>query len=106
MTPRHTVPECLAGAPFRGSRAVQQRLVTKNQLRGPAYVRVLPDVYVRRGLELDPRVRISALRLHVDGRGVAVGLTAAWVHGAWRPEPRRALPLEFVCPPRRLGANP
>jgi hypothetical protein len=36
--------------PFRGSVAVARGSVTKNQLRGPRYVRLFPDIYVRHEL--------------------------------------------------------
>ena len=33
------------------------------------------------------------------------GLTAAWVHGVWRPAPGADLPLEFARSPRKLGQD-
>ena len=79
-------------------------LVTKNQLRGPAYTRLFRGIYVRRGLEADASVRFAALRLHLNGgEGVVRGLTAAWLHGVWRPAPGDDLPLEFARSPRKLG---
>ena len=48
---RHAaVPGELSRAPFRGSVAVGAGLVTKNQLRGPAYTRLFRGIYVRREL--------------------------------------------------------
>jgi hypothetical protein len=43
----------VAGWPvaFRGSAAVRAGLVTPGQLRGPAYLRLFPDTYVRRAAE-------------------------------------------------------
>ena len=106
MTRHRQVPEPLFHAPFRGSHALAVGLVSKNQLRGPAYTRLFRDVYVRRGLEADPRVRLAALRLHLDGAdGLVRGLTAAWVHGVWRPPPGNDLPLEFARSPRKLGQD-
>ena len=101
------VPGELSRAPFRGSVAVDAGLVTKNQLRGPAYTRLFRGIYVRRGLEADASVRLAALRLHLDGsEGVVRGLTAAWLHGVWRPAPGDDLPLEFARSPRKLGHDP
>ena len=103
MTRHHQVPEELSRVPFRGSGAVESGLLTKNQLRGPTFVRLFPDVYVRRGLDADADTRVAALRMRTGGEGVACGLTAAWLHGVWRPARGTALPLEFVLSMRRLG---
>lgn len=103
MTRHHLVPPELASVPFRGSSAVARGLVTKNQLRGPTYVRLFPDVYVRRGLDADAAARVAALELRTAGEGIAAGFTAAWLHGAWTPPPGARLPLQFVRSARLLG---
>lgn len=103
VTRHREVPDELARIPFLGSDATERGLLTKNQLRGPTFVRLFPDVYVRRGLEGEPRVRVAALRLRTRGEGVVWGLTAAWLYGVWRPARGAAIPLEFVPSARRLG---
>ncbi|WP_231925284.1 hypothetical protein [Micromonospora purpureochromogenes] len=42
------IPRRLAFLPFVGSRAVAEGLVSWAMLRGPAWHRLLPDVYVHR----------------------------------------------------------
>jgi very-short-patch-repair endonuclease len=51
--------------PFRGSVAVQRGLLTRGQLYGPRYRRLLPDVYVLVGTKLDLTTRSRAAYLHV-----------------------------------------
>ena len=91
----HVPPE-LAAAPFRGTDAVARGLLTPDQLRSSAWVRVMRDVYVRRTLQLDPDTRIRALALLDRRQHVVCGLTAAWAYGVWRPRPGTALPLEVT----------
>jgi very-short-patch-repair endonuclease len=67
---------------FRGSAAIAAGLVTAKMLRGPRYVRVFPDTYVRRGEELDLRLRSLAAYRYVAGRGVIAGHSAAVLLGA------------------------
>ncbi len=60
--------------PFRGSLAVARGLLTKNQLRGPRYVRLFPDVYVRTGAgPPDHETRSRAAFLLVEERGGVLG---------------------------------
>jgi very-short-patch-repair endonuclease len=67
---------------FRGSAAIAAGLVTAKVLRGPRYVRVFPDTYVRRGEEADLRLRSLAAYRYVEGRGVLSGHSAAVLLGA------------------------
>ncbi len=68
---------------FRGSAAVAAGLVTAKVLRGPRFVRLFPDTYVRRGAdEPDLRLRSLAAYRYVEGRGVLSGYSAAVVLGA------------------------
>lgn len=68
---------------FRGSAAVVAGLVTEKMLRGPRFVRVFPDTYVRRGAdEPDLRLRSLAAFRYVEGRGVLSGVSAAVLLGA------------------------
>jgi hypothetical protein len=58
-------------------------VVTKNELRGPRFVRVLPDIYVPVALAGDPVVRARAAYLLVAPRGgVLAGHAAALLLGA------------------------
>ena len=67
---------------FRGSAAIAAGLVTKKVLRGPRYLRVFPDTYVRRDEEVDLRLRSLAAYRYVEGRGVLSGHSAAVLLGA------------------------
>lgn len=82
---------------------MESGLLTPKQLRSSAWVRLLPNVYVPRDLELDPSARVTALRLLDEPGHILCGLTAAWVYGAWTPLPGRPLPLEVSRGPRAPG---
>jgi len=63
---------------FRGSEAVAAGLLTPNQLRGPRFRRLYPDVYVRSGdAEPDLHLRSCAAYRYVEGHGVLGGWSAA-----------------------------
>ncbi|HEX8206542.1 MAG TPA: hypothetical protein VF587_10835, partial [Solirubrobacteraceae bacterium] len=61
-------------------------------------------VYVRRGLENDPVVRVRAVALAAGPDDVICGRTAAWLYGVWRPVPGSVVPLEVTRPVRAHGA--
>jgi hypothetical protein len=65
-------------AAFRGTDAIRAGLVTPGQLRGPNYLRLFPDTYVRRGNE-PPNlvVRSLAAYLYTGRRGILSGYSAA-----------------------------
>jgi hypothetical protein len=68
---------------FRGSAAIAAGLVTGKVLRGPRYLRVFPDTYVRRRAEPpDLWLRSLAAYRYVEGRGVLSGHSAAVLLGA------------------------
>lgn len=67
---------------FRGSAAVAAGLVTRDVLRGPGFVRVLPDTYVPAGTTLDLATRARAAYHWARGRGVVAGFAAAELLGA------------------------
>jgi hypothetical protein len=68
---------------FRGSAAVAAGLVTAKVLRGPRFLRVFPDTYVRRGAEPpDLWLRSVAAYHYLQGRGVLCGHSAAVLLGA------------------------
>ncbi len=63
---------------FRGTAAIAAGLVTPAMLRGPRYLRLFPDTYVRSGTDPpDLRLRSRAAALYVAGRGVLSGYSAA-----------------------------
>jgi hypothetical protein len=63
---------------FRGTAAVAAGLVTPAILRGPRFLRVFPDTYVRRTDEPpDLLLRSRAAGVYVAGRGVLAGYSAA-----------------------------
>lgn len=69
--------------PFRGAEAVALGWVTRGQLRGPGFLRLFPDIYVRAGVEITPRVRARAAYLLVERcGGVLAGYSAAELLGA------------------------
>lgn len=71
----------LPNGPFRGSTAIARRWLTRGQLRARC-VRVFPDVYVRRGVDLDLVTRSNAALVLVRMRGVLAGWSAAALHDA------------------------
>lgn len=69
--------------PFRGSVAVARGWVTRGQLRGPGFVRLFPDIYVRASVTITPRIRAEAAFLLVERcGGVLAGYSAAELLGA------------------------
>jgi hypothetical protein len=74
-------PSPLEWQVFRGSDAVRRDLVSANQLRSTAWVRVRHDVYADSRIRLDHALacRASALRLPVGA--VFAGPSAAFLHG-------------------------
>ncbi|GAA5175616.1 hypothetical protein GCM10023321_82020 [Pseudonocardia eucalypti] len=83
--------------PFRGSDAVRSGLLTRNQLFGPRYRRLYPDVYVRADRLPDLALRSRAAFVLVADRGGALaGYSAAELLGA-SCAPRDA-PAEVLVP--------
>ena len=73
------MPE-IGSDPFRGSSAVAAGWLTRNQLRGPAWVALHRDVFVRAGVDRTQLVRARAAQLVLPG-AVVTGRSAAWL---WR----------------------
>ena len=67
-------------APFVGSRALAAGTLTRWELRND-FVRLHHDVYLRKGVRVDARVRALAASQWARGRGVVVGRSAAAIHG-------------------------
>ena len=67
---------------FSGAAAVAAGLVTKDQLRGPGYLRLFPDTYVRRS-DRPPDLALKALAAYRWSReqGVLAGYAAAELLG-------------------------
>jgi hypothetical protein len=82
---------------FRGSLAIAAGLVTAKMLRGPRFLRVFPDTYVRRAsASPDLRLRSLAAYRYVEGRGVLSGYSAAVLLGADCADPEA--PAEVTVP--------
>lgn len=86
-------------APFRGSLAVDAGALTKGQLRGSAFRRLFPDIYLPRDIAPTLVVRSRGAHLLVAGHGALGGYSAAELLGV-RIAPRDA-DAEVVVP----GAN-
>ena len=90
---------------FRGTEAIAAGLVTPAMLRGPRFVRLFPDTYVRNGTDPpDLRLRSRAAALYVAGRGVLSGYSAAELLDA-SCAPREA-PAEVTVPGGRQREHP
>ncbi|WP_089155241.1 DUF559 domain-containing protein [Micromonospora sp. NBS 11-29] len=83
MSSPASVPRRLSALPFRGSRAVDQGLLTWEMLRGPTWVRLLPDVYVHRDAHRadDHRMWCEAVALRLPAGAAVAGRSAAWLFG-------------------------
>ena len=68
-------------SPFRGSAAVAAGLVTRDRLYGPHFQRLFPDVYAPAAAEPNLLLRSRAAAVHVGGRGILVGYSAAELLG-------------------------
>jgi very-short-patch-repair endonuclease len=69
--------------PFRGSRAVARGRTTKGRLRGPRFVRLLPDVYMPAGVPIDHLVlSLAAAKWVSTAGGIVSGYSAATLLGA------------------------
>jgi hypothetical protein len=77
-------PRRLSFLPFRGSAAVGEGLLTWAMLKGPAWQRLLPDVYVHRDGHRpdDHRMWCDAVALRLPPGAAIAGLSAAYLWGA------------------------
>jgi hypothetical protein len=94
----HTRP--LGSGPFRGSTAVRGGLLTRGLLRSVRYVRLLPDVYLLAGIEVDHAVRAHAATVLLPG-AVISGVSALEVAGV--PCALREDLVEVTLPPGARG---
>ncbi|SCE78296.1 Protein of unknown function (DUF559) [Micromonospora viridifaciens] len=92
------VPRRLSFLPFQGSRAVADGLLTWTMLRGPAWHRLLPDVYVHRdGYRADDhRMWCEAAALRLPPGSAIGGRSAAFLWGA--DLVARAAPVTVLLP--------
>lgn len=91
---------------FRGSRAIAAGLVTPARLRGPRFVRLLPDVYAcARDAPPDLLLRSLAAYRLVEGRGVLSGWSAALLLDA-SCAPHPDVPAEVTVPGGGQRAHP
>jgi hypothetical protein len=74
-------PEGLAFSVFRGSDAVRYGVLSENQLRSAAWVRVCQDVYADSRLDRDHGLTCEAVRLRLPKDAVIAGASAAYLLG-------------------------
>lgn len=83
MSRRAHVPPQLRFAPFRGSKAIADGLLTQRMLSGPTWRRLFPDVYVNAdaATRADHRLWCEAAALWLPPGGAIAGLSAAYLWG-------------------------
>lgn len=81
MPPSPPRPAALAGQVFRGSEAIRDRLLTRHQLRGASWVRLMHDVYADARLERDHELLCRAASLRLPPDVMVAGPSAAYLHG-------------------------
>ena len=81
MSTRRMPPVALQHQLFRGSDAIQAGLLTPDQLRGPAYLRLFRGVYADARLEVDHRLRTDAAGLLLPSLAAIAGRSAAAAAG-------------------------
>ncbi|GAA0258584.1 hypothetical protein [Cryptosporangium japonicum] len=94
-------PAELVGQIFRGSDVVRRGLLTRSQLNGAAWRRVLRDVYVDAELPDSHRLRCEAVGLILPAGAALTGRSAACVEGLPIGEPEDPVSV-IVPPPNRL----
>lgn len=93
-------PRQLTAKPFRGSDAIAGGLLTRAQLRGPAWRRLFRDVYVSVTTRDDHLLRVTAAALVMPAGAAVSGRSAALVWGA----PLRDYDGDVeILTPRRFG---
>ena len=92
-----TVPDVLRGRVFRASAVIERGLLTRNQLRGPTWRRVWPDLFVHRDVEVTHPLRArTAATLLVPG-SVVTGCSAGVLWGVDLVD--AAADVELTVPP-------
>ncbi|MEV6693339.1 hypothetical protein AB0M35_17900 [Micromonospora sp. NPDC051196] len=81
MPPSPYRPAALAWQVFRGSEAISDRLITRHQLRGASWVRLMHDVYADARLDRDHELLCRAASLRLPPGVLMAGPSAAYLHG-------------------------
>lgn len=105
MPPSPYRPAALAWQVFRGSEAIRDRLITRHQLRGASWVRLMHDVYADARLERDHELLCRAASLRLPSGVLMAGPSAAYLHGiehaaTFTDEVHVLAPMQF-----RLGSQ-
>jgi hypothetical protein len=93
------VPDVLKGKAFRGSDVLSSGLLTPNQLRGPAWRRLFPDVYAHTGLPVTHLLRAQTAARWVVPDATVTGRSAAAFWGVELTGPDD--PVELTLAPGR-----
>lgn len=91
---RPFVPEELRRGPFTVAEA-QSAGLSRKQLRGASWKRILGGLYAWTGLADNPALVLTALHRRLPGGAVFSGQTAGWLHGLDMPP---ADPVEVTVP--------
>lgn len=92
-------PRDLRLMPFRGAEALARGILTRGQLRGPGWRRILPDIYVPANVTMDHRLWCVAATLYARGRGGVSGAGALRLLGLRTLERSPlGLPIEVTVP--------
>jgi hypothetical protein len=83
--------------PFRGSEAIDDGRLTRQDLRGSAWRRLLPDIYVAADVPVNHRLWCRAASVWVGELGAVSGLSAAHMWGA-DVLPSDEIPAEVTVP--------
>ncbi|MBL6278618.1 hypothetical protein JMF97_20885 [Micromonospora fiedleri] len=105
MPPSPYRPAALAWQVFRGSEAIRDRLITRHQLRGASWVRLMHDVYADARLDRDHELLCRAASLRLPPGVLMAGPSAAYLHGiehaaTFTDEVHVLAPMQF-----RLGSQ-
>lgn len=82
--------------PFRGSHAISEGWLTRQQLRSTLFKRLFRDVYIPAAMEVTHELRCRAASLIVPGAAVITGISAAALRGLDLAAADD--PVEFVVP--------
>jgi len=103
MPPEPFRPQALQWQVFRGSEALRRHLLTRHQLRGKGWLRLLHDVYADARLERDHALKCRAALLRLPPEAVLAGPSAAYVHGVRHAATFRDDVHVIVPPTVRVG---
>jgi hypothetical protein len=92
----------LLNSPFLAQHVISAGLLTRQQLRGPTWRRLLRGVYADAAIPVDHGLKIRAAELVIPPDAALTGVSAAWLWGARLASPHD--PVDVVrSPDRRLG---